>query len=198
MLQAVTTRRDHKETSMPAHDLALFGRVALSAGLGFAVGWEREVRGHPAGSRTFALVAAGSASFTAIAIDAFPSTAEKLIAGIVTGIGFIGAGIVLRDPAGHVRGLTTAAAIWSIASVGVVAGAGRFVLATLVALLFLVVLEIPNLPLLRQVDPTRWARHFETEYETLRGPSDRAAPAPSSQRPDGTTSRTNDVESDDE
>ena len=94
---------------MWAHDLALFGRIALAAGLGFAVGWEREVRGHPAGSRTFALVAAGSAGFTAIAIDAFPSTAEKLIAGIVTGIGFIGAGVVLRDPGGHVRGLTTAA-----------------------------------------------------------------------------------------
>lgn len=70
-------------------DLALFGRVALAAGLGFAVGWEREVRGHPAGSRTFALVAAGSAAFSAIALDAFPATAEKLIAGIVTGICFI-------------------------------------------------------------------------------------------------------------
>jgi putative Mg2+ transporter-C (MgtC) family protein len=174
---------------MPAaHDLALFGRVALSAGLGFAVGWEREVRGHPAGSRTFALVAAGSASFTAIAIDAFPSSAEKLIAGIVTGIGFIGAGIVLRDPAGHVRGLTTAAAVWSIASVGVVAGAGRFVLATLVALLFLVVLELPNLPLLRLVDPARWARRFGDDYEPSPSPTNRAAPTSSSQSLDGTTS----------
>ncbi len=94
------------------HDLALFGRVALAAGLGFTIGLEREVRGHPAGSRTFALVAAGAAGFTTIAIDAFPSTAEKLIAGIVTGIGFIGAGVVLRDPAGHVRGLIDAAR-WS-------------------------------------------------------------------------------------
>ncbi len=145
-------------------DLALFGRVALAAGLGYSVGWEREVRGHPAGSRTFALVAAGSAGFTAIAVDAFPSTAEKLVAGIVTGIGFIGAGVVLRDPDGHVRGLTTAAAIWSIASVGVIAGAGRFVLAFLVNALFLAVLEIPNTPVLRWIDPERWTRRFDPEY----------------------------------
>jgi putative Mg2+ transporter-C (MgtC) family protein len=148
---------------MLAHDLALFGRIALAAGLGFGVGWEREVRGHPAGSRTFALVAAGSAGFTAIAIDAFPSTAEKLIAGVVTGIGFIGAGVVLRDPTGHVRGLTTAAAIWSIASVGVIAGAARFVLAALVAVLFLIVLELPNVPILKLLDPARWAHHFADE-----------------------------------
>ncbi len=146
------------------HDLALFGRIAVAAGLGYAIGWEREVRGHPAGSRTFALVAAGAAGFTAIAVDAFPSTAEKLIAGIVTGIGFIGAGVVLRDPAGHVRGLTTAAAIWSIAAVGVIAGAGRFVLASLIAALFLTVLEIPNIPVLKSIDPARWSHRFDPEY----------------------------------
>jgi putative Mg2+ transporter-C (MgtC) family protein len=149
------------------HDLALFGRVALAAGLGFAVGWEREVRGHPAGSRTFALVAAGSAGFTTIAIDAFPSTAEKLIAGVVTGIGFIGAGVVLRDPKGHVRGLTTAAAVWAIAAVGVIAGAARFALASLVAALFLVLLELRSIPLLKLIDPTRWAHRFQNENEPL-------------------------------
>lgn len=150
---------------MWAHDLALFGRIALAAGLGFAVGWEREVRGHPAGSRTFALVASGAAGFTAIAIDAFPYTAEKLIAGIVTGIGFIGAGVVLRDSGGHVRGLTTAAAIWSVASVGVIAGAARFVLAILVAALFLVVLELPSVPILKLIDPARWAHRFTDENQ---------------------------------
>ncbi len=160
---------------MWTHDFALFGRIALAAGLGFAVGWEREVRGHPAGSRTFALVAAGSAGFTAIAVDAFPGTADKLIAGIVTGIGFIGAGVVLRDPTGHVRGLTTAAAIWSIASIGVIAGAARFVLAVLVALFYLVMLELPSIPLLKVIDPARWAHRFANEVE----PSGVAVPSPS-------------------
>ena len=152
------------------HDLALFGRIALAAALGFGVGWEREVRGHPAGARTFALVCAGSAAFTAIAVDAFPATAEKLIAGIVTGIGFIGAGIVLRDPAGHIRGLTTAAAIWAVASVGIIAGGARFLLASLTASFFVAVLELRAIPLVRRLDPQRWATHFTNETDAVQGP----------------------------
>ncbi len=145
---------------MVLHDIALLGRVALATLLGFVVGWEREVRGHPAGSRTFALVASGSAALSAIALDAFPATAEKLIAGIVTGIGFIGAGIVLRDPSGHVKGLTTAAAIWAIASVGIIAGAARFVFAAGTALTFLIVLELPSIPLLKLIEARRWQHRF--------------------------------------
>jgi putative Mg2+ transporter-C (MgtC) family protein len=147
------------------HDLALFGRVALALGLGFGVGWEREVRGHPAGARTFALVCAASSALTAIGIDAFPATAEKMIAGVVTGIGFIGAGVVLRDPGGHVRGLTTAAAVWAIAAVGIIAGAGRFVLAALTAMTFVAILELRALPLLRLLDPRRWSHLFTDESD---------------------------------
>lgn len=148
---------------MIANDIEMFGRVVLGATLGFCIGWEREVRGHPAGSRTFALVAGGSAALTAIAVDAFPSTAEKLIAGIVTGIGFIGAGIVLRDPDGQVRGLTTAAAIWAVTAVGIIAGASRVVLSVLVAMLYLAVLEFRYLPLLGRLDAQRWAHRFHTD-----------------------------------
>ena len=155
---------------MSLHDLALFGRIVLGAALGFGVGWEREVRGHPAGARTFALVCAGSAALTAIAVDAFPATAEKLIAGVVTGIGFIGAGIVLRDPQGHIKGLTTAAAIWAVAAVGIIAGGARFVLASLTALLFVAVLELRAVPLVRWLDPQRWARHFTNETDALPSP----------------------------
>ncbi len=147
------------------HDLALFGRIALAGLLGFVVGWEREVRGHPAGARTFALVSAGSAALSTIASDAFPSTAEKLIAGIVTGIGFIGAGVVLQDPHGHVRGLTTAAAIWAMAAVGVMAGSARFVLAAATAALFVLLLELRSLPLVGWLDARRWAHLFESETD---------------------------------
>ena len=148
------------------HDLALFGRIALAGWLGFVVGWEREVRGHPAGARTFALVSAGSAALTTIATDAFPSTAEKLIAGIVTGIGFIGAGVVLQDPHGHVHGLTTAVAIWAMAAVGVMAGSARFVLAAATAALFVLMLELRSLPLVGRLDPQRWAHLFISETDT--------------------------------
>lgn len=145
------------------HDLAMIGRVLLAAGLGFAIGSERELRGHPAGARTFTLLSAGAALFTVIAVDAFPATAEKLIAGIVTGVGFLGAGIVLRDPAGHVRGLTTAAATWAVAAVGVSAGAARFVLAIAGAVLYLLILEYHVIPGLRLLDARRWSGHVASE-----------------------------------
>jgi putative Mg2+ transporter-C (MgtC) family protein len=153
------------------HDFSLFGRIALSVGLGFLVGWEREVRGRPAGARTFALVCGGSGALTAISIDAFPTTAEKLIAGIVSGIGFIGAGLVLRDDVGHLRGLTTAAALWAVASIGIMTGAGRFVLATGTTLLVLFVLEFHAIPFLRHLDAQRWSSRFEEESDRPSKPS---------------------------
>lgn len=143
---------------MDLNDLSLFGRIALAAGLGYLLGFEREIRGQDAGDRTFALVALGSAAFTAVAIDAFPPTAERLIAGIVTGVGFIGGGLLLRSSeSGVVKGLTTAAAIWSAAAVGVIAGAGRLLLATLTTLLILVTLELREIPGLRMLDARRYA-----------------------------------------
>ncbi len=148
---------------MSLHDFALFGRIALSSALGFVIGWEREVRGRPAGARTFALVCGGSGALTVISIDAFPTTAEKLIAGIVSGIGFIGAGLVLRDDVGHLRGLTTAAAIWAVAAIGIMTGSGRFVLATSTSALVLFVLEFHAIPLLRLLDAQRWSKYFAKE-----------------------------------
>jgi putative Mg2+ transporter-C (MgtC) family protein len=139
------------------HDLALFGRVALAAGLGYLIGFEREVRRQAAGDRTFALVALGSAAFTAIAMDAFPATAEKLIAGIPAGIGFIGGGLLLqRVEEGVVKGLTTAAAIWASSAVGVIAGGGRLLLATLATALVLFVMELRQIPGIRLLDGRRW------------------------------------------
>lgn len=145
------------------HDLVLFGRIALAALLGFVIGWEREARGQVAGDRTFTLVAMGAAAFTALSVDAFPATAEKLIAGIVTGVGFIGAGVVLRTPKGELRGLTTAAAIWAVAAVGVLAGASRPVLATLCAALILVILELRHVPGLRFLDARRYVGRFRDD-----------------------------------
>jgi uncharacterized membrane protein YhiD involved in acid resistance len=77
---------------------------------------------------------------------------------------------VLRDPHGHVRGLTTASAIWAIASVGVAVGAARFVLGTLVTLLFLVLLELRSIPVLKMLDPGRWADRFLDEHEPRHDP----------------------------
>jgi putative Mg2+ transporter-C (MgtC) family protein len=144
-------------------DLEMFGRIAVAAGLGFTIGWEREVRGHPAGSRTFALVSAGAAALTVISIAVFVANPDRLIGGVVTGVGFIGAGIVLRDPNGHVQGLTTAAAIWAVTAIGVIVGTGHFLVAGLTTLLYLVVLEFRSIPLLGRLDAQHWAHRFEND-----------------------------------
>ena len=147
------------------HDLDLYLRILLASGLGFAIGWERRIRGQVVGDRTFALVCSGSAAFTVLGVDAFPATAEKLIAGIVTGIGFIGAGIILHTSQGELKGLTTAASIWATAAVGVLAGGDRAWLALGFTLMILLILEIRHIPGLSWLDAERWEQRFANDEE---------------------------------
>jgi putative Mg2+ transporter-C (MgtC) family protein len=129
-------------------DFVLVARAALAAILGFIIGWERESRGSPAGDRTYAMVALGSAAFTAVGVESFPATAEKLIAGVVTGVGFLGAGMIMREGT-NVRGLTTAASIWAVASIGVVVGAGEYLIGTFLAALIFLILTWERRPTCR-------------------------------------------------
>jgi len=122
----------------------IVGRVALGAVLGYLIGVERELRGKPAGERTFALVTLGSAAFTVAGVQHFPQ-ADRIIQGVVTGIGFLGAGLIFRS-AVSVHGLTTAASVWSTAAVGVLVGLGDLVVGSAVAVLVLFLLEIEHLP----------------------------------------------------
>ncbi len=122
-------------------DVVFVGRMLLAAALAFAIGWEREFRGSPAGDRTHTLVALGAAAFTSVSVDAFPGSAEKLIAGVVTGIGFLGAGMIVKET-GQVLGLTTAAGMWAVAAVGVITGAGEYLMGVTLTAIILLVLEI--------------------------------------------------------
>jgi putative Mg2+ transporter-C (MgtC) family protein len=102
--------------------------LCLSVALGGLVGYEREIRGHPAGLRTHILVSLGSCLFTLLSIRIASAEGMKgnpghIAAQVVTGIGFLGAGAILRD-GGHIKGLTTAASIWMTAAIGMAAGAG--------------------------------------------------------------------------
>jgi putative Mg2+ transporter-C (MgtC) family protein len=126
-----------------AADLALVLRLLLAAVLGAAVGVERELHDHPAGIRTHLLVALGSALFTILSIVGFPSSngaptdPSRVAAQIVTGIGFLGAGAILKyGPT--VRGLTTAASLWAVAGIGMAAGAGLPFLATAATIIVIV------------------------------------------------------------
>jgi len=118
-------------------------RLLLAAGLGAAIGLEREYRNKPAGLRTNILIALGSALFTIVSslIGHEPGNTDRISAQIVTGIGFLGGGAILRS-GNTVYGMTTAATIWVNAAIGVAAGAGHFALATVAAALTLVVLVV--------------------------------------------------------
>jgi putative Mg2+ transporter-C (MgtC) family protein len=126
---------------MPGVDVTL--RLLLAAGLGAAIGLEREYRRKPAGLRTNMLIAIGSALFTIVSQDLGRggATPDRVAAQIVTGIGFIGGGAILRSGM-TVKGMTTAATIWVNAAIGMAAGAGEFATATATAVLTLVVLAV--------------------------------------------------------
>jgi len=133
---------------MPIDDqLAIVGRLALAALLGAFMGLEREIRGYPAGVRTIALVAMGSALFTEI--SSITGEEDRIAAGIVTGIGFLGAGVIFRE--GYtVRGITTAATIWSAAAVGMAVGRELYLVAGLGSILVFILLEAR--PVVRRMD----------------------------------------------
>jgi putative Mg2+ transporter-C (MgtC) family protein len=132
---------------MPPLDLIV--RLLLAAGLGAAMGVERELRQKSAGLRTNMLIALGSAVFTIVSIEIARAggTPDRIAAQIVTGIGFLGAGAILRSGR-SIHGMTTAATIWVNASVGMAAGAGLYIVATVGTLITLVVLAL--LPFLEQ------------------------------------------------
>jgi putative Mg2+ transporter-C (MgtC) family protein len=103
-------------------------RLLVALLLGAAVGWEREMQRQPAGFRTHALVGLGSAIFTVVSAFAFPgplSDPTRIAAQIVTGIGFLGAGAIIRQGL-SVKGLTTAAGLWVVAAIGMAVGAGYY------------------------------------------------------------------------
>jgi putative Mg2+ transporter-C (MgtC) family protein len=125
----------------PSLELVL--RLLLAAGLGAAIGVEREIRQKPAGLRTNILIALGSALFVAVSI-AFGhagGTPDRVAAQVVTGIGFLGGGAILRSGT-SVRGMTTAATIWVNAAVGMAAGAGLYAIAIAATVIALVVLAV--------------------------------------------------------
>ncbi len=121
-------------------------RLLLAAALGAIIGYQRERSGKPAGLRTVVLVCVGAALFTIVSINGFSTTADpsRVAAGIVVGIGFLGAGAIMHREGGIVQGLTTAATIWVAASIGLAAGAGMYLIATAAAALILIVLLLPH------------------------------------------------------
>ena len=123
----------------------LGGRFWLQIGVAFlcggVIGFERQLRGKPAGVRTSILICLGTAIFVAlgVAVDGARGDPTRVLGQVVTGIGFLGAGVILARQ-GVVTGVTTASVIWMLASIGGVIGVGHFAAAVALALLTVVVL----------------------------------------------------------
>ncbi|CAN5581056.1 hypothetical protein BH10ACT1_BH10ACT1_28730 [soil metagenome] len=164
--------------ALDSHRSELLGHLLVALALTWAIGFERELRGSAAGDRTFSLVGMGSAVIGYLALDHAPNA----LAGVVTGIGFIGAGVIIhgatssRDPDGlddpapapgsgdddmrMVRGVTTAATIYLAAAVGAACGQGQLFLALLATGFSLFLLEVRHVRVLRWIDGRHWRKRF--------------------------------------
>ncbi|UCD19378.1 MAG: MgtC/SapB family protein [candidate division WOR-3 bacterium] len=118
-------------------------RLATSIMIGGLVGLERELEHKPAGLRTIILVCLGSTIFMLIGLELGLASSElgRIVAGAVTGVGFLGAGAIIRAR-GEVYGLTTAATIWLVSGLGLAIGAGYYLLAIIACVSVLIVLRI--------------------------------------------------------
>ena len=137
------------DTDISALDMLI--RLSIAAGLGACVGLERELLGKPAGLRSHTLVSVGSATFIIMGLTVLFGVADatngvvqidptRIIQGVITGIGFLGAGSIIRN-AGDVTGITTGASVWVAGSIGLAAGMGLFALAGMVTVMALIIIS---------------------------------------------------------
>jgi putative Mg2+ transporter-C (MgtC) family protein len=115
--------------------------LTLAAGLSSLIGFERESSHRPAGLRTHVLVCIGSTMLTLVALSTFGLQADKIIQGIVTGIGFLGAGSIIASGR-HIQGITTAATIWVTAILGIIVATGHYVFSLFATAIILLVLSL--------------------------------------------------------
>jgi putative Mg2+ transporter-C (MgtC) family protein len=140
-----TVQSEFSDISDPAQMTRVFIRLTVAVVLGGLLGYERELRGTSAGLRTHMLVALGSALFIVVPLEAGISQNDisRVLQGVTAGIGFLGAGAIIKlDREQEIKGLTTAASIWLTAAIGVAAGMGREATAVLSALFALFILSV--------------------------------------------------------
>ena len=127
--------------------MALVVRLLVAAVMGALIGMEREARGRDAGMRTFGAVALGACAFAILSYAVVPpgNDTTRIAAQIITGVGFLGAGVILRGH-GHISGLTTSATLWATAAVGMAIGYGLYLLGAATAILLLGLLLLRRVP----------------------------------------------------
>jgi len=156
------------------NDAADLVHCVVAVALTYALGFERDLRGSPAGDRVFALIGVAAGLTGVFAKSGSPNALQ----GVLTGIGFIGAAVVFRQDLGRVqlvRGLTTSAALFAAVAIGAAAGEGRLLLATAATVIALLVLEMRYIRGLMLLDGRRWTdrfRHDEAPPRPLQAAAD--------------------------
>lgn len=141
--------------------LIITAKILLAIVLGGLIGLERETLGKPAGSRTYALIALGSCLLTILAVQGFSqypnSSPTVMVSSIISGLGFLGAGVIIFHKE-KLEGLTTAAALWAIAAVGIAIGIGWYTIALIVSvLMFLLLFIVRKIEYKKSKKDTLWA-----------------------------------------
>lgn len=139
-------------------ELDLFFRVIFACLLGCLIGWERERHRNivSAGIRTYGAIALGSCVFGILSFYSNTGDPSRIAAQVVTGIGFLGGGIIFRQ-GDYVTGLTTAATLWATAAVGLTAAFGLYLISLLIAVLIFLLLYLPRLA---------WWKKISAKYNT--------------------------------
>lgn len=127
---------------IPSDYIVILAKLSLAVFLGFLIGIEREMKKKPAGLRTHTIVSLGACLFTLAGLNLVGDQADfiaRIIPGIVTGIGFLGAGLIFQSK-DKIKGLTTAAEVWALASIGILVGIGSYFTAIAATALILIIL----------------------------------------------------------
>lgn len=140
-------------------ELDMIFRILLACFLGCLIGWERERHRNivSAGIRTYGAISLGACAFGILGLFVVNTDPSRIAAQVVTGIGFLGGGIIFRQ-GDYVTGLTTAATLWATAAVGLAAAFGLYIIATLTTLLIFLLLYLPRL---------HWWKKISVKYSKL-------------------------------
>ena len=127
------------------NELEFLIRLAVVVFCGTVIGIERELRHKPAGISTHCFVIGGAAMFTFLSVSIDPNSPARIAAQVISGIGFLGAGMILKSDGGTISNLTTAAAIWFAAAIGMAVGFGWYGIALLATIFAVLVPRIPHI-----------------------------------------------------
>lgn len=130
---------------LSGNEVAFLFRIGIAALCGFFIGIERESRDKPAGISTHCFVIGGATLFTFLSVSVDPNSPARIAAQVISGIGFLGAGMILKSEAGSITNLTTAASIWFAAAIGMSIGFGWYGVAIISTIYATLVPRIPHI-----------------------------------------------------